>query len=317
MPAERDIVPLCRASSRVQRRERALGALATRQHGVVARRQLAALGFSAKAIECRIAAGRLLRLQPAVYAVGHKASTRESRWMAAVLSAGEGAILSHHDAAVAHGVASGGGARIDVSVPRHQGRSSAAVRLHRRAWLHEDEVIGRSGIPCASLSLALLDFSAVVRRRTAERAFDQAEVLRIFDLRAMQDVLRRRSGERGAGVVRAILAEHAIGETVTKRELEERFLNLCLSSGLPQPRVNCYLMAARQAWEVDFHWPAARLVVETDGLAFHRTITQIERDRRRDLDLTAAGWRVLRITWRQVTREPDVVVTTLRPLVSG
>lgn len=297
--------------------QRALAALATRQHGVVARRQLVTLGFSRRVIERLVAAGWLRRLHPAVYAVGHGALKREGRWMAAVLASGAGAMLTHVAAGAAWEVHAGGGARIDVSVSRPQGRSSPGIRIHRRAPFHPDEVTERFGVPCSSLPLTLLDLAAVLPRRAVERAFDQAEVLRRFDLRAMETILERRRGERGAGVVRAILAEHTIGETVTKREFEERFLALTRRSGLPRPRVNKDLLGVRQAWEADFHWAAPRLVVETDGLAFHRTPARIERDRRRDLDLTAAGWRVLRVTWRQVTREPEVVVSTLRPLLRG
>jgi very-short-patch-repair endonuclease len=58
-------------------------------------------------------------------------------------------------------------------------------------------------------------------------------------------------------------------------------------------------------------WDAQRLVVEVDGLKFHSTPARFERDRRKDADLMLAGYRVLRITWRRLTREPGQVVALL------
>ena len=80
-------------------------------------------------------------------------------------------------------------------------------------------------------------------------------------------------------------------------------LSLLQSSRLPTPELNCSI----EGYEVDFVWRDRRLIVETDGWAAHGTRGSFERDRRRDADLLAAGWRVLRITWRQLERDPGWV----------
>jgi hypothetical protein len=154
----------------------------------------------------------------------------------------------------------------------------------------------------------------VVDRRGVERAIDQAEVLRVFDLRAVHEVLSRATGRRGAGVLAAVLAEYD-GPTLTDRELEERFFLLCRDAGIPKPEVNVWIaIDGGIAYKADFLWRAERLVVETDGWGSHGTRRAFEDDRRRDRRLRLAGWDVVRFTWRDVEREPEEVTTTLAQL---
>jgi hypothetical protein len=169
-------------------------------------------------------------------------------------------------------------------------------------------------IPCTALARTLLDLAEVVDRRGVKKAVDQAEVLRIFDLRATDDVLSRASGRRGAAVLAQVLAEYD-GPTLTDQELEERFLLLCLDACLPMPEVNAWItLDDGIAYKADFLWRAERLIVETDGWGSHGTRTAFEDDRRRDRRLKLAGWDVIRFTWRDIEREPDEVTTTLAAL---
>lgn len=176
--------------------------------------------------------------------------------------------------------------------------------------------IEMDGIPCTSVARTLLDLSTVVNRRDLERACDRAEVLQLFDLRALQDVLQRCNGHRGAGALRAVLSGHAIGADLTRSELEERFLALCQLAALPRPECNTWLVLGPAGVEADFVWRDQRLVVETDGRIVHSTRQAFERDRRRDQRLMLAGWRVVRFTWREVVYEPSVVAETVRALLA-
>jgi hypothetical protein len=236
--------------------------------------------------------------------------------MAAVLACGPGAVLSHRSAAQLWGLRPHRGTHAEVSVPRAAARQLPGIRVHRRGRLRPGEVTVVDGVPCTSLALTLLDLAAVIDRRGVERACDQAEVLELFDLRAVRDVLGRRAGQRGAGVLRAVLAEHAIGTTPTWSALEERFLGVCRRAGLPHPEVNAWLVLDGSAHRVDFLWRAARLVVETDGRRVHRTRAAVERDRARDVALFAAGYATVRCTWRQVTQEPGTIVRAVRARLS-
>jgi hypothetical protein len=121
--------------------------------------------------------------------------------------------------------------------------------------------------------------------------------------------LDRHPGRPGAAALGALLSRYAAGSTLTRSELEERFLGLCDRYALPRPDVNRRIDGGI---EVDFLWPGARLVVEVDGYAFHRSPTAFEEDRARDVALVLAGYRVLRFTWTQVTRRPAEVARALR-----
>lgn len=171
------------------------------------------------------------------------------------------------------------------------------------------------GIPCTSLARTLLDLADVVSQRELERACDQAEVLQLFDLHALEDVLERARGRRGVRALRAALTGQATATTLTRSELEEGLLELCRAARLPAPQLNAWIALDGGGLEADFLWREQRLIVETDGRQVHTTSQAFERDRRRDQRLVLAGWRVVRFTWRQVVREPAIVEATIRALL--
>jgi len=297
-----------RPQSSSQSRQRDLAAIAGAQHGVVARRQLLELGFSRDQIKRLRASQRLHVVHRGVYAVGHRALTEKARWMAAVLACGPGALLSHRSAAALRQLRRFPLSYVEVIVPSRRGRiQGVRAYISSRVQPQDRDIV--DGIPCTSLALTLLNLAAVSPRRAVERACDEAEIQERFDLAAIDDILERSRGCRGAPLLRAVLAEHAIGTTLTRPGLEERALELLDAAGIPRPEVNVRLpCGAGVAPEVDFLWRRERLVLETDGHRFHSTRRQIERDRRKEADLVGAGYRVLRATWLQVQREPRTIV---------
>ena len=294
--------------------DRRIAAVAARQHGVVARAQLRALGLERGAIEHRLRAGRLSGVHRGVYAVGHARLTPQGWWMAAVLAYGKGAVLSHRTAAAHWGLRASAARLIEVSIPSRAGCvGRRGINLHRSSTLSSMEVTEHEGIPVTTPARTLIDLAGVVPSRALRRALDEAERLRLFDLHALEAVIASHLGHRGAGVLAAVLLEHDVGTTLTRSELEERFLVLCDAHDLPRPAVNALL----GRYEVDFLWRAERLIVETDGRASHATRAAFERDRARDARLTVAGYRVVRLTYRQVVAEPaaaaELMTRLLRP----
>jgi very-short-patch-repair endonuclease len=251
-----------------------------------------------------------------VFAVGHMPLTLDGRYMAAVLACGRGSALSHRSAAAKLGLRPTSRAAIDVTTPRQGARGRKGIDAHRSTKLLPLDVDEVDGIRCTSVAWTLLDFAAVVPRRAVERAFDQAELLEVLDAAAIEDVLARAGGHRGAGVLRAILDHHAPASTLTRTELEELFLALCRARGVPDPRVNAWIPLEPTGYEADFLWREAWLIVEVDGHAVHTTRRAFEHDRRRDQRLTLAGWRVVRFTWRQVVRDPAFVAATVAGLLA-
>jgi very-short-patch-repair endonuclease len=285
-----------------------IAALATRQHGVVATRQLATLELSQRAVSHRAAAGRLHRVHRGVYAVGHPVLTVNGRRMAAVLAAGPGAVLSHASAAALWEIRPTSATRIDVTVRSVGGRARRpGLRIHRTPTLHDDEITEHRAIRVTTPVRTLLDLASSLPGRALERALDQAEIHDLYDLASLDAIARAHHGERGAGRLRQAL--DADGEpTLTDSELEELMLALCHEHHLEQPTPQAWVAGLR----VDFLFAASRLVVETDGYRYHRTRRAFERDRERDAILARAGYRTLRFTHRQLTRAPADVAETIR-----
>jgi very-short-patch-repair endonuclease len=296
------------------RGDEAVAALAARQHGVVSVAQLRAAGLGRGAIAHRVRRRRLLRLHRGVYAVGHARLTARGRLWAAVLACGgeEAAVVSHRSAAAVWELAPAPWSGVDV-ITLGQSRSVAGVRVHRSGALEQTDVVhGDDGLPVTSVARTLLDLAALLPLTRLERACHQAEILRVLDLTAVEELLERSGPARGTRALRAALTSlAATGAQVTRSELEVRFLSLVAEAALPRPRVNAHVAG----FEVDFHWPERRLVVETDGVAVHMTPTAFEADRRRDAALAVAGQRVVRFTWRQLTDRPATVKRTLVALL--
>jgi very-short-patch-repair endonuclease len=237
--------------------------------------------------------------------------------MAAMLACGDRALLSHRSAAVLWGLREGGGSRIDVSAPRRTGRTRAGIRVHWRPSLAAVDVTACDGIACTSVPLPLLDLASVISPKQLEKACDRAEQLRIFNGRALDDLLARAAGARGTRRLREVLSELDPQGPETRTEIERLMLALCRARTLPQPVVNGWIQLEEIGFSPDFLWPDAKLIVETDSHQVHRTRKAFEADRRRDQLLAEAGYSTLRFTWRQITAEPERVARTIRAVLKA
>lgn len=287
--------------------DHAVARVAAQQYGLLTRAQLRALGLGDTAISKRAAAGRLHRVHHGVYAVGHRALPARGAWMAGTLACGRGAALSHASAAALWEIAPEDPHAVHVTVPTAGGRRRPGLVIHRDPTLARDEVRTRHGIRITTVARTLLDLAAILPTRALERALDQAAIARRLDLKALDALLSRRAGHRRAAKLRAALEGHRPGTTLTRSELEERFLVLCREHALPRPGVNRTVAGL----EVDFVFELQRVVVETDGWRYHGTRAAFERDRRRDATLARAGYRTLRFSHRQLAEEAAAVAATV------
>jgi hypothetical protein len=178
--------------------DQAVAELAARQHGVVATRQLAALGIAQRAVSHRVAAGRLHRIHHGVYAVGHRVLTRHGRWMAAVLAGGEGAVLSHASAAALWEIRYSASEYIDVSVRRSGRTKRAGLRIHRPRTLTPDETTTERGIPVTTPARTILDMAARLTDSRLEHLLDQAEIQELTDYPTLDALARAHATHRGA-----------------------------------------------------------------------------------------------------------------------
>lgn len=285
--------------------------LVRRQHGVVARAQLIDLGLRPDAIKHRVTSGRLHPMWRGVYAVGRTDLTQLGHWMAAVLTCGPEAALSHRSAAALWGIRRNHRGAIEVSVPLPCDRRRAGIRVHRRTELGPGDVTRRRAIPLTQPALTLVDLATTVTARQLEAAVNEADKLDLIDPEALRAALDAMAGHRGVPALRRQLDHRTF--VLTDTELERRFLPIARRARLPKPRTQ----ARVNGFRVDFFWPELGLVVETDGLRYHRTPTQQARDRLRDQAHLRAGLTPLRFTHAQVAYEPGDVEATLGTVAHG
>lgn len=263
--------------------------VASHQHGVITTSQIEACGIDGSGIHKRVSAGRLFRLHRGVYAVGHRAISFEGRCLAAVLALGEGAALSHRSAAELWGFMPRAKGPVHVTVPASSGaRNRKGIIVHRSRHLGPDQTAFNAGVRLTTPARTLADLRCALDPDLHDRATRKALDLGLIS--------------RGPDVSQ---------DALTRSELEKKFLALCRRHRLPRPLVN----ARVDRYEVDFLWPEERVIVETDGFAFHGDREAFERDREKDAYLQARGYRVLRVTHRQLRDSRRKVAQSIRRLL--
>lgn len=226
--------------------------------------------------------------------------------MAAVLAGGEGGALSHRSAASLWEIGSEEGGRIDVTVQRRCELRRPGIRFHGRPRLRAEDVLRREDIPVTSPTQTLLDLATELHPIPLERAVNDADKRGLVDPEALRAGLVRYAGQPGVRPLRHLLDK--LFFQLSDSDLEIYFRRIVKAAQLPMPvskqRVNDF--------EVDFFWPDLGLVVETDGLRYHRTPSAQTRDARRDRAHVMSGMTPLRFTHYEVRYEPGRVRAALR-----
>jgi very-short-patch-repair endonuclease len=273
-----------------------LADLAAHQHGVVAYPQLLDFGLSKAAVERRVRRRELHRIHRGVYAVGHTGLSPRGQELAAVLACGATAVLSHRSAAGLWSLPVASYARIEVTAARSR-KPRAGILVHTSRTVEADDRAVKDAIPVTSAARTLVDLAEVLTEPRLARAIHEAEVRRLFDLRAVEAALGRVPGRRRRHRLLRVLAAYRPEDHEIESEAERRFRALCQRHGLPDPQPQLL-----EGYRVDFYWPRARLAVEVDGAAFHHTRRAFHADRARDRALAGLGIQVLRVTWPDLER---------------
>ena len=240
-----------------------------------------------------------------MYAVGRPDLNRLGELLADVLACGPGAVASHLSAAAVLGIRPWPHKLVEVTVPPGARPRASGVTLHRRRVLGAEDVTRHRGIPVTSPIQTLVDLAARLSRGDLEAAINEADKLDLVHPEALREALNTRAGQPGVAPLRDTLDRRTF--TMTDTELERRFLPIAKRVGLPLPRTQQWV----NGFKVDFWWPDLGLVVETDGLRYHRTPAEQAQDRIRDQTHTAAGLTPLRFTRAQVRYEPAHVEAIL------
>ena len=229
-----------------------------------------------------------------------------AREMAACLACGKGAFVGDRSGAVLWQTLPPDEVVRPVDILLRYGiRKHPGINARRAASLRNDEVTKLDGIPITTPARTILDLAAIASPRKLERVLADALSRRLTTRRDLEKLLARARGRRGTAALRAWLTGQAPG--LTRSEAEERLLALLRKARLAEPELNVRV----NGLEVDFYWRTQRLVAEVDGFAFHAAADAFENDRSRDLVLASVGLRVVRITWKNLVREPEVVIARL------
>jgi hypothetical protein len=286
--------------------EHELARLASAQHGVVTRSELLAAGVSAAGIERRVEKGVLIPEYRGVYRVGHRAPSREARYLAAVKACGPHALLCGRAAAHLWGLLKGSVPPPEVVTAAN--RQMRGLRVRRCRRLAPADATTRAGIPVTTVPRTLVDLAATLPLDALARACHEAGVLHRTTPAQVENVLAQRPNSPGAANLRRILRGD---EQVTLSKLESSFVARLRGAGLPLPVTNKPAGGRR----VDCRWPERRLTVELDSYRFHNSRHAWEQDRRREREARARGDEFRRYTYCDVAEDPRLMLAELRELL--
>jgi very-short-patch-repair endonuclease len=276
---------------------------------VVSVGQLAGLGYSEEWLRRALETGRLHRIHQGVYAVGHRGVSQRGRCLAAVLSCGDGALLSHKSAAWLWGLTARFAMPVEVTAASPR-RTRMAIRVHSAEALTLDDRASSDRIPVTAIPRTFLDFAAV-DPWYLRQALDNARRQGLLDLIAIDALIARGRGFRGVARLREALTLHR-SAAFTRSGLERQFLELVRRAGLPQPSMNLFV----EGYELDAYWTVERFAVELDTYDYHGSPAAFEEDRLRQENLKLAGIEMTRVTGVRMDREPTAVAKRLRRLLN-
>ena len=296
------------------RGERALAAVASIQRGRVTRAQLRAAGFTRHQVARQLSSGVLIAVLPRVYAFGNLAPVDWADELAVLLYLRHDAVISHRSAAALWGMdlSADVGAPVHATIVGRDSRRHDGLSTHRVASLDSRDVRLRHGLPVTAPARSLIDHGASASAVGLTEAVGQARSTRLVSDAELFDALQRAPYRTGTAALNRLLAS-PIRAAITRSRLERRLLPLIDEAGLPRPETNTTI----NGHEVDVAWRSERLILETDGFDAHGGRAAFERDRARDQRHVARGFRVIRVTWRQLDERPLLVVAQLAQALSA
>lgn len=262
----------------------------------------------------------LHRVHRGVYTVGHRSISRATHLRAALLACGEGAVISHATAAAFWGLYDEWPRLIDVTVPVEAGRKLDGIRCRRCRYPLEEEITIRHGVRCTTVARTLVDLAGIWGTSSLRRAVGRAAFLKRLDVDALDLAIHNAKRRRGMRILSAIASDWRTSDGSlpdVRSDFEALVLPRLVGMGLPRPETNVRMVLEGEVLEVDFLWERQRLVVETDGGGTHETPVAFQRDRHRDQLLVAAGFRVMRATWKQMDNDLEGVVARISRALKG
>jgi len=287
--------------------------LAATQHGVFSRAQAMSLGATKGMLDHRVRGYRWERLGRNVFKLpGNPTSWRQSL-MATCLAWGQWAAISHRAAAALWRLAGFDPGPVELTVPRNRKRLEPGI-IHRHMLLRSEVTI-LEHIPVTRVERTLIDLTWVSPPELVEEAIDDALRRGIVSLPRLRRRLAElgRPGRPGLVTMRRLLDARDLGAAVPESVFERRLLRVLQRAGLPTPFLQHEVRDGDGlVGVVDFAFPAALLAIEADGYRWHSGRVRWDHDRARRNRLTLLGWRVIHVTWTDMTRDPARTTEAVR-----
>ena len=297
---------------RAQRTHRALARIARvsqRQHNSFSAEQVLDAGLTVHQLKHRLRAGEWIVLDTSVYGPATSTPSWKQRLMAACLAGP--AVASHRAAGILWEFPVMPKEVVEVTALRHRRRRSTDVVWHESFHLTDRDVTELDGIPVTRPVRTFLDLAVVMDEKTLEEVLHDGVHRSLLSTPAIWRRWEQLGPlRRGAGRVRTVL-ERQTSARPPESVLETRFLQLIRDADLPLPLAQFEVPGVAR---IDFAHPDSKIAIELDGARYHSSPDARERDRRRENQLVALGWRVLRFTWADVTQRPDRVLALMRSL---
>ena len=295
--------------------DEAIGAIAHRQFGVFSRRQAIDCGATRSLVRRRVAAGLWIPVADGVYRLRDFPSSWHASLLTAVLATTGPAVVSHEAAAAMHSIATFRPGRVVVTIRHGAGRQRQGVTVHQLDDLAPEHVTTLGAIPVTTIARTLVDLAAVCRRGRVAYALEEAVAEKIVTIEALCacfDAVAR-PGKPGVKTLRPLLGAHSPGYVPPGTKLERLLLRVLRDGRLPRPVLQ-FPFPGRLPGEgrVDAAYPEAKLIIEADSRRWHTRRKDFAVDRHRDNEAALAGWRTLRFTWTDLTKERAAVVAAVR-----
>ncbi len=293
-------------------RDKACAVLASAQYGCISREQALAAGFSDDALGRKLVARDWIEIRPKVYASAGSPESWLRSLMAATLWAGPGSAVSHRSAARLWGIEGFASSRVEISTPRNLRSPRYRDLIHRVEIFSSVDLRRHQRLLVTSPERTLIDLAAVESARRLESALDQILCRGRVSLRHLERRLFTRARRRGSEALNQLVRERIAGAAPMESPLEIDLWQLIVDAGLPHP------VRQHRVWEgdrclarLDLAYPDQQIALEADGFGSHSSPRSLQRDNRRQTDLSIRGWCVLRFTWHDVHREPERVVASI------
>jgi hypothetical protein len=299
-----------------RRADASIAAVAASQYGAFSRAQARECGLTDRQIRLRIASGRWERLALHTFRIAGTTASWRQRLLAACIAAGPGAAASHRSAAALHRHDGFPPGIVEITVPhtRRDFRMDGVIVHSSSNWCDEDSALV-DGIPVSTPERTLCTLAAVVSEAQVESALDSAErrgQVRRSDVTQVHDDVRER-GRNGVAALARILYRREELAGIPQSVLERRMLRLLEDHGiaLPACQVPVRRPDGRMAY-LDFAYRDLGLGIEVDGNIAHATPTQRAADNKRANGVMLRDIRLIRFTYEEVMREPEMVAATVR-----